>query len=595
MHNFDELVEFNSENGEFERSSIYTIVEQIVARVRNTENLERSAAHSSDRQRFGGGRQNVARSTGILLSAGDRGDRAGREELREVFASAFRRCNPRHRIVHAIYGRSEPFEDSDLSFMRDIQRPFNGSVFIVGYHNEHYHVVHDCNWSCSTCRCARIKGLQQGGRSGVQKCRSRYNWKVTPTSDWSIEHWINLLIYLDSAGRRLGTVEISGVTWLRSCGGEFSSMFQGSAFRLERGMESIRVPIEDSSSECFGQHLYPGHEINTGCNGKTDETRRREENGFQAETSTGGRGGGGDEHIVRQKQQTKKESLLIYLKSIIFTPPKALFQSRVWLKGPHKFVDRRKNYFQVIYEQLKIFYTELTVEDLWLHLLTVDPLHLFFASEDTHNYYYGIRESVKYLECLLNYQYDEDEKRIENFLRDLYDILNKLRPKCNTMFVLGEPNSGKNWFFDAVIHFCVNFGIITNWNRHNQFPLQDCTNRRVLFWNEPNFEDGVVETLKMLFGGDQCGARIKYEGDAVIARTPIIILSNNDCFPKDLAFRSRMIRHQWHTCHALKRYGRKPHPLSVPYLLARWGIIEIKNIVYDFTVEEMQIINEDEL
>jgi len=172
----------------------------------------------------------------------------------------------------------------------------------------------------------------------------------------------------------------------------------------------------------------------------------------------------------------------------VFTPPKALFQSRIWLKGPYRFYDRRKHSFQITYEQMKLFYTEATVEDIWLHLLSIDPLHMFFASEDTHNYYYSVRESVRYLECLVNYQYANDESRVREFLNDVYVVLNKLRPKVNTLFVLGEPNAGKNWFFDAIIHFCINFGIITNWNRHNQFPLQDCTNRRVLFWNEPCFE-----------------------------------------------------------------------------------------------------------
>jgi len=33
--------------------------------------------------------------------------------------------------------------------------------------------------------------------------------------------------------------------------------------------------------------------------------------------------------------------------------------------------------------------------------------------------------------------------------------------------------------------------------------------------------------------------RIKYEGDDIVSRTPIIVLSNNDCFPVKLAFRTR--------------------------------------------------------
>jgi len=270
---------------------------------------------------------------------------------------------------------------------------------------------------------------------------------------------------------------------------------------------------------------------------------------------------------------TGKERLLDFLKQTIFSPPKSLFSSRLWLKSTYRYHDRRKTYFMIVLEQLKLYYSEKCYSEIWIHVLQCDPMKVFFAAEDKHSYYYDIYHSVKYLEALLNWQYDDDSDEVKKFLQNLYDILDKKRPKCNTLFILSKPNSGKNFFFDAVVNSCINFGVIHNWNRYNQFPLQDCTNRRVLFWNEPNFEDGVEETLKMLFGGDQCQARIKYEGDAWIPRTPVIVLSNRDCFPKNLAFRTRMIKHEWHTCAPLANLDRKPHPLGIPYLLARWEII----------------------
>lgn len=112
------------------------------------------------------------------------------------------------------------------------------------------------------------------------------------------------------------------------------------------------------------------------------------------------------------------------------------------------------------------------------------------------------------------------------------------------MFVLSEPNGGKNWFFDAVIHFFLNFGEIGNFNRHSSFPLQEAVNKRILLWNEPNAEPAAMDTLKMLLGGDTFNAKVKYENDAVVTRTPVIVLSNNDIFPKDAAFQSRLVRHR---------------------------------------------------
>lgn len=71
----------------------------------------------------------------------------------------------------------------------------------------------------------------------------------------------------------------------------------------------------------------------------------------------------------------------------VFSLPKAIFHSRLWLKSPFKYVDRRKNYFNVCFEELKLFYTERSVVEIWLHMLRIDPMRLYFESENPHEYY----------------------------------------------------------------------------------------------------------------------------------------------------------------------------------------------------------------
>lgn len=95
----------------------------------------------------------------------------------------------------------------------------------------------------------------------------------------------------------------------------------------------------------------------------------------------------------------------------------------------------------------------------------------------------------------------------------------------------------KIFFFDIVLHVLINFGQIENFNKFVLFPLQEAINKRVLFWNEPNYDPGAIETLKMLFGGDTCNVKVKYKNDATIRRTPIIVLSNVDVLPTNDAFR----------------------------------------------------------
>lgn len=63
-------------------------------------------------------------------------------------------------------------------------------------------------------------------------------------------------------------------------------------------------------------------------------------------------------------------------------------------------------------------------------------------------------------------------------------------------------------------------------------------------WNEPSS----FETLKILFGGDTLNVKIKYLDDAIVSRTPVIVLSNSDCFSKDTEFGFRKIKYTWKPC-----------------------------------------------
>lgn len=74
--------------------------------------------------------------------------------------------------------------------------------------------------------------------------------------------------------------------------------------------------------------------------------------------------------------------------------------------------------------------------------------------------------------------------------------------KKNCLCVISAANAGKNFWFDAVIHFYINFGQIGNFNKYSQFPMMDAVNRRILMWNESACESSSFETVKILFGRD---------------------------------------------------------------------------------------------
>ncbi|KAF5287348.1 hypothetical protein FQA39_LY15951 [Lamprigera yunnana] len=186
---------------------------------------------------------------------------------------------------------------------------------------------------------------------------------------------------------------------------------------------------------------------------------------------------------------------------------------------------------------------------------------------EVSDYYYTLEESLLITEKVIMYQCWDNKDKFIQFLMDCISICDKLKPKINCLFIQSDPNADKNFIMDSILHYYFNFGLV---------------DKRILMLNEPSCEPSAFETLKMLFGGDNFNVKIKCESDTVLLRTPIIILSNNDPFPRDEAFRSRMIYYKWRTCPMLKDY-KKILPLTF-YLL------EIHDI---FNTVDAYIANDD--
>ncbi|KAF5303747.1 hypothetical protein FQA39_LY09820 [Lamprigera yunnana] len=184
------------------------------------------------------------------------------------------------------------------------------------------------------------------------------------------------------------------------------------------------------------------------------------------------------------------------------------------------------------------------------------------------------------MEKIILFQCWDDKSKFIQFLMDV---------------VISEPNAGKNYIMDTILHYYFNFGLVGNFNRYSTFPLMECVDKRILMWNEPSCELASFETLKMLFSGDNCNVKVKYENDTILSRTPIIILSNNDPFPKDEVFRSRMIYYKW-SCPMLRDYKKKILPLAFYYLLEMHDIFNSvdnylinETVVNDIMIEDFNV------
>lgn len=159
---------------------------------------------------------------------------------------------------------------------------------------------------------------------------------------------------------------------------------------------------------------------------------------------------------------------------------------------------------------------------------------------------------------------------VKQFIECLLNVLDRNIKKRNCLEIVSPPSAGKNYFFHCVTSFYLNVGFIGNYNKTERFPFHDCVNRRVNVWNEPNCETSCYDTINMLFGGDAFSVKIKHQGDQILPRTPVIVLSNNKVFPRDLAFTDRMFRFTWKRCEFLKEYLKFLHPLVWPVVID-WG------------------------
>lgn len=190
-------------------------------------------------------------------------------------------------------------------------------------------------------------------------------------------------------------------------------------------------------------------------------------------------------------------------------------------------------------------------------------------------HYLSLDESVKIILKLLVCQYGSDEF-IGAFLCRVNNICEKKIPKLNSMFIHSPPNSGKSFFIDMVSSFYLNVGHVANFVRGEAFPLNDCVNKRVLVWNEPSIAPSMFDDVKMLAGGDPLPAKVKYQSNAVITRTPLFFTSNVNMFDKqDPVWTSRIYFEEWQPCIALKKIKQYPHPMAYYELLKKYNVISM--------------------
>lgn len=420
-------------------------------------------------------------------------------------------------------------------------------LFIWVDEGDHFHTVHDCPYSGSRCRCKFTQTEDFRGHVRKQLRRNRF------ISELDKIDWQNVFIYFVMQKR-----ESRSQIWI---GGR------------NQGPPSCSESLRWGNVQALARTILAREVEGTGHNNQR-EFQLSEENRKRVSRSNDGPG------EKRSKFERITEEVQVLLDKYSCIPPSDL---KDIIPPSHKdyninFHDPRNS---KIYDAACHLYmldcNRRTLADF--KNFYNDKLPIFYANSiNPFDYYHDRETSVNYLNDLLLFQCGGDTDKLRELLGNIKTWFNKqgwsqlingkyeINPKINCVVILGPPNSGKNYFWDTIAAVAMNVGHIGRVNnKTNQFALQDAHNRRLVMGNEINMEEGAKEDFKKLCEGTAFNIRVKYQGDKIFKRTPIVLISNFDLdICGDPHFRNvRLITLRWKSAPLLASSKKKPYPLAL--------------------------------
>lgn len=462
------------------------------------------------------------------------------EECEEEIIHGRRKgLNFRQAIYYPTYKKIHSDQSEYVSIRRLWSEPIKG----------HFHTVHACKWYNQECRCF----------SRHFNINPRKN-SIMRSDQLDEEHIRNIMFYNTKWPRW-------AIYYKMSLNEEFRFIYRTESVRIEK----LR-PIQ--SNELAGS----SSQIEIRC--------ERDELGSED----------GEQHIRASNSKNSRSSqkgdsvqkILTYIQQIPTWPIGSVTVTNTWLNSPFKTWLKTDKTIKRAIEIWKHQLMNMKYSDLLNYYQNPNTTPIWSAlglNEDFDSYYYPLDESIEVIEKLLDFQvpYTEELSTLtlneakKIFITDLWDVLEKNKPKQNTFEIISDPGAGKNYLIDLIQSFYLNTGIIGNFNRHTSFPLMEAVGRRINYWNEPNFEPAAIDTLKKLLGGDPLTVSVKYQDDGYIPRTPVITTGNKRVFPNNEAFHQRIKSYYWAPAPWLKDFTRKPHPMTWKYLVDTY-VLDIYNM-----------------
>lgn len=103
---------------------------------------------------------------------------------------------------------------------------------------------------------------------------------------------------------------------------------------------------------------------------------------------------------------------------------------------------------------------------------------------------------------------------------------NRQTGKKNAVWFFGPATTGKTNLAAALVKAAPIWGCVNQTNE--SFPFNDAADKSVLWWEEAVMKRKMVETAKMILGGQAVRVDQKNKGSVVVTGTPVIITSNVD-------------------------------------------------------------------
>ncbi|CAI6369974.1 unnamed protein product [Macrosiphum euphorbiae] len=439
----------------------------------------------------------------------------------------------------------------ELDYLIDKYPPQH--FYVIAKHDDHIHISHICGYSGGCCRCAFIIRGTFWRVDGRRRLR-----RITRGIDMQAIDYGNVLRYLSTGGRsiqRIGGFSENGrlfdrykyLSAYRHLGQTEGGLLDGSYGAVQRD-----IPCEPSSSE---------HVVKSGENdGGGDVTSKKSE-------------------ARKKKSWVRPENGPVSITELLYQypccPPEAyknvkeyyLNDNLNYLCAKDKYVDRDLELWNI-----KLMHWRLIDFD---NYYKDDKVHPYFNAYNRlrDQVYYNVDKSVEIANELLLHQFDNNTENVFYFLTDLINVLDKRIPIYNTLAILAPPNAGKNYFFDAVASFFINYGTLGTANKTNNFAFMEAAGKRLVLWNEPNYETNHVNELKALLGGDSCKISVKYKSDQALQGPPIIILTNDNLSIFGMsAFQTRIKLYHWQSAPFLRLYDKKINPLFLLRLFEMYNI-----------------------